>query len=115
MTSYDAAKDKFYEDLHGPLATLSNVDELIVHGDFNARFRTNHAACQRVLGPHGLGSCNDNGLLLLRACAEHHLLLTNTFFLLPTREKATWMHPGRGAGICWTMFSSGGEIDRTCW
>ncbi|VDM00437.1 unnamed protein product [Schistocephalus solidus] len=52
-----------------------------------------HAVWQGVLGPHGLGSCNDNGLLLLRTCAEHHLLLTNTFFRLPTREKATWMHP----------------------
>ncbi|VDL91356.1 unnamed protein product [Schistocephalus solidus] len=26
-------------------------------------------------------------------CAEHRLLLTNTFFRLPTREKATCMHP----------------------
>ncbi|VDM05210.1 unnamed protein product [Schistocephalus solidus] len=54
---------------------------------------TDHAAWQGVLGPHGLGSCNDNGLLLLRTCAEPGLLLTNTFFRLPMREKATWMHP----------------------
>ncbi|VDL96157.1 unnamed protein product [Schistocephalus solidus] len=46
-----------------------------------------------VLGSHGLGSCNDNGLILLRTCAEHRLLLTNTFFRLPTRENATWIHP----------------------
>nr|VZI27238.1 unnamed protein product [Spirometra erinaceieuropaei] len=36
---------------------------------------------------------NDNGLLLLRTCAEHRLTLTNTFFCLPEREKATWRHP----------------------
>ncbi|VDL94291.1 unnamed protein product [Schistocephalus solidus] len=93
MTSSDAAKDKFYEDLHALLATVSKGDKLIVLGDFNARVGTDHAAWQGVLGPHGLGSCNDNGLLLLRTCAEHRLLLTNTFFRLPTREKATWMHP----------------------
>ncbi|VDM05313.1 unnamed protein product [Schistocephalus solidus] len=29
----------------------------------------------------------------MRTCAEHRLLLTNPFFCLPTREKATWMHP----------------------
>ncbi|BHF61991.1 hypothetical protein SprV_0100497200 [Sparganum proliferum] len=40
----------------------------------------------------GSGS-NDNGLLLLRTCAEHRLILTNTFFCLPEREKATWRHP----------------------
>ncbi|VDL88304.1 unnamed protein product [Schistocephalus solidus] len=45
------------------------------------------------MGPHGLVSCNDNRHFLQRMCAEHRLLLTNTFFHLPTREKATWMHP----------------------
>uniref|UniRef100_A0A183SNC6 Endo/exonuclease/phosphatase domain-containing protein n=1 Tax=Schistocephalus solidus TaxID=70667 RepID=A0A183SNC6_SCHSO len=88
----DAAKDEFYEDLHALLATVPKEDKLIVLGEFNARVGTDHAAWQGVLGPHGLGSCNDNGLLLLRTCAEHRLLLTNTFFRLPTREKATWMH-----------------------
>ncbi|VDL92061.1 unnamed protein product [Schistocephalus solidus] len=85
MTSSDAAKDKFYEDLHA-------LYKMIFLGDFNARVGTGHAARQEVLGPHGLGSCKDNGLLLLRTCAEHRFLLTNTFFRLPTREKATWMH-----------------------
>uniref|UniRef100_A0A183SEX3 Endo/exonuclease/phosphatase domain-containing protein n=1 Tax=Schistocephalus solidus TaxID=70667 RepID=A0A183SEX3_SCHSO len=93
MTSSDAAKDEFYEDLHALLATVSKVDKLIVLGDFNARVGTDRATWQGVLGPHGLRSCNDNGLLLLHTCAEHRLLLTNTFFRLPTREKATWMHP----------------------
>ncbi|VDL86332.1 unnamed protein product [Schistocephalus solidus] len=93
MTSSDEAKDKFYEDLHAMLATVPNVGKLIVLGDFNARVWMDHVACQVLLGPHGLGSCNDNGLLLLRTCAELRLLLTNTFFRLPTREKATWMHP----------------------
>ncbi|VDL85326.1 unnamed protein product [Schistocephalus solidus] len=61
---------------------------------------TDHAAWQGVLEPHGLGSCSGNGLLFLRMCAEHSLLLTNTFFRLPTREKATWMHP---RSRCWPL------------
>ncbi|VDM05103.1 unnamed protein product [Schistocephalus solidus] len=93
MTSSDAAKDKFYEDLHALLATVPKEDKLIVLGNFNARVGTDHAAWQGVLGPHGLGSSNDNGLFLLQTCAEHRLLLTNTFFRVLTREKATWMHP----------------------
>ncbi|VDL92711.1 unnamed protein product [Schistocephalus solidus] len=89
----DATKDKFYENLHALLATVPKADKLIVLGDFNARVGTDQAAWHGALGPHGLGSCNDNGLLRLKICVEHRLLLTNTFFHLPTREKATWMHP----------------------
>ncbi|BHF58986.1 hypothetical protein SprV_0100194100 [Sparganum proliferum] len=93
MTSLDAARDKFYEDLHALLATVSKADKLIVLGDFNARVGTDHTAWRGVLGPHGLRGSNDNGLLLLRTCAEHRLILTNTFFFLLEREKATWRHP----------------------
>nr|VZI44596.1 unnamed protein product [Spirometra erinaceieuropaei] len=93
MSSPDAARDKFYEDLHALLATVSKADKLIVLGDFNARVGTDHTAWRGVLGPHGLRGSNDNGLLLLRTCAEHRLTLTNTFFCLPVREKATWRHP----------------------
>ncbi|VDL98443.1 unnamed protein product [Schistocephalus solidus] len=93
MMSSDAAKDKFYENLHALLVTVPNVDKLIALGDFNARVRTDQAAWQVMLGPKGLSSCNDNGLLLLRFSPEHRLLLTNTFLHLPTWEKARWMHP----------------------
>ncbi|VDM00229.1 unnamed protein product, partial [Schistocephalus solidus] len=79
MTISDAAKDNIYEVLHALLATVPKADKLIVSDDFNARVRSDHAAWKGVLGPHGLGSCNDNGLLLLCTCAEHGLLLTNTF------------------------------------
>nr|VZI44767.1 unnamed protein product [Spirometra erinaceieuropaei] len=44
MTSSDAARDKFYEDLQALLATVSKADKLIVLGDFNARVGTDHAA-----------------------------------------------------------------------
>ncbi|BHF70896.1 hypothetical protein SprV_0401394900 [Sparganum proliferum] len=93
MTSPVATRDKFYEDLHALLVTVSKADKLIVLGDFNARVGTDHTAWRGVLGPHGLRGSNDNGLLLLRTCAEHRLILTNTFFCLPEREKATCRHP----------------------
>nr|VZI28304.1 unnamed protein product [Spirometra erinaceieuropaei] len=115
MTSPDAAaRDKCYEDLHALLATVPKPDKLIVLGDFNARVGTDHTAWRGVLGPHGLRGSNDNGLLL-RTCAEHHLILTNTFFCLPEREKAPGGILGRVSGTCWTMSSSGGEISGTCW
>ncbi|VDM04390.1 unnamed protein product [Schistocephalus solidus] len=69
MTSSDAVKDKFYEDLHALLATVSKEHKLIALGDFNAL----HA-------------------LLATVSKEHKLIVLaefNTFFHLPTWEKAT--------------------------
>ncbi|BHF68983.1 hypothetical protein SprV_0301202400 [Sparganum proliferum] len=93
MPNSDKAKSKFYENLHVLLASVPKMDKLIVLGGFNARVGTDHAAWKGVLHRYGIAHCNNNGLLLLRACAEHRLLLTNTFFRLPMRKKATWMHP----------------------
>ncbi|VDL89239.1 unnamed protein product, partial [Schistocephalus solidus] len=87
MTSSDAAKDKFYEDLHALLATGPHVDKLIVLGDFNARVGIDRASWRGVLVPHGLGSRNDNSILLLRTCAEHHLLLSKHLLPPPDATK----------------------------
>nr|VZH96710.1 unnamed protein product [Spirometra erinaceieuropaei] len=93
MTSSDAARDKFYEDLQAVLATVSKANKLIVLGDFNARIGTDHTVWRGVLGSPGLNGSRDNGLLLLRTCTEHRLVLTNAFFCLSEREKAIWRHP----------------------
>ncbi|BHF64916.1 hypothetical protein SprV_0200792400 [Sparganum proliferum] len=69
MTSPDAVRNKFSDDLHALLATVSKADKLIVLGDFKARVGTDHAARREVLGFHGLDGFNDGGLLLSRTCA----------------------------------------------
>nr|VZI18702.1 unnamed protein product [Spirometra erinaceieuropaei] len=89
MTSPDISMDKFYEDLHALLASVPTADKLI---DFNVSVGTDRAVWRGVLGPHGLDSSNGNGLFLLRTCGKHRLILTNTYFRIPMREKATWMH-----------------------
>nr|VZI35807.1 unnamed protein product [Spirometra erinaceieuropaei] len=109
-----AAMDKFYEDLHALLATAPKADKLIVLSDFNARVGTEHTAWRGVLCPHGLHGFNDNGLLLLRTCAEHRLILTNTFFCLPEREKATWRHPRSRRWHLLDYVLVRGEISETC-
>ncbi|BHF58482.1 hypothetical protein SprV_0100143400 [Sparganum proliferum] len=87
MTSPEAAKDKFYENLQALPAAVAKADKFTVLGDFNAPVGTDHAAWRGVLRAHGLNGSNDNGLLLLRTCAKHSLIMTNTFFRLPMREK----------------------------
>ena len=93
MTNPDEVKDKFYDDLDNIISATSRTDKLILLGDFNARVGTDHQPWEGVIGLEGVGKCNSNGLLLLRKCAEHDLLITNTVFKLPNRNKTSWMHP----------------------
>ena len=93
MTNPDEVKDKFYDDLDNVISATPRTDKLILLGDFNARVGTDHQTWEGVIGPEGVGKCNSNGLLLLRKCAEHDLLITNTVFRLPNRNKTSWMHP----------------------
>ncbi|BHF69048.1 hypothetical protein SprV_0301208900 [Sparganum proliferum] len=110
----DVAWNKFYEDLHVLLSSVPKADKLVVLGDFNARAGTDRAAWRGVLGPHGLDNSNDNGLPLLRTCAEQRLTLTNTFLRLPMHGKATWMHPRSQYCTCRTMSSFEGGTRWTC-
>ena len=47
---------------------------------------TDHQTWEGVICPEGVGKWN-NGLLLLRMCAEHDHLITNTVFRRPNRNK----------------------------
>ena len=47
----------------------------------------------KIIGKNGTGKCNSNDLLILQFCSENELLISNTIFRLPTRNKTTWMHP----------------------
>ena len=60
-----AVKDKFYTDLRNLVKNVPTNDKIIILGDLNARVGTNVEAWKGVLGNHGLGNCNGNGLRLL--------------------------------------------------
>ena len=93
MTNPEDIKDKFYQELESLIATVPREDKLIILGDFNARVGTDYQAWEGVIGRNGVGKSNSNGHLLLRTCAAHDLLITNTVFRLPNRNKTSWMHP----------------------
>ena len=93
MTNPDEVKDSFYVDLKDTISAVPRTDKLIILGDFNARVGRDHVSWEGVLGKHGVGKCNSNGFLLLETCAANDLLITNTVFRLPNRNKTSWMHP----------------------
>jgi len=93
LVADDAAKDRFYGDLHSVLRSVPCSDRLFLLGDFNARVGADHHVWGDVIGKHGVGSVNSNGLRLLNTCAEFDLLITNTIFRQRDQLKTTWMHP----------------------
>jgi len=93
MTNPDEAKDKFYQELDTLISNVPKGDKLFILGDFNARVGTDCHTWENTLGQNGLGKCNSNGSLLLRTCATHELIITNTIFRQANRNKTTWMHP----------------------
>ena len=93
MTNPEETKERFYADLEVLIASVPKEDKLIILGDFNARVGTDCQAWEGVIGKNGIGKSNSNGHLLLRTCSAHDLLITNTVFRLPNRNKTSWMHP----------------------
>lgn len=93
LMASDEDKGKFYGDLRYIIEHVQPTDKILLLGDFNARVGVDHVAWSNVLGPHGIGNCNSNGLDLLTFCTQFELAITNTYFRLPAKHKTTWMHP----------------------
>ena len=93
LTNDDTTKELFYESLDKIITETPRNDKLIVLGDFNARVGKDSITWKGVLGPHGVGKENSNGVLLLSKCAQHQLTITGTIFRQADKFKTTWQHP----------------------
>ena len=86
-------KDEFYDQLSATISNISNKEQLIVLGDFNARVGADQRSWPSCLGKFGIGKMNDNGQRLLELCAYHNLYIANSFFKTKPQHKVSWRHP----------------------
>lgn len=93
MKNDEEIKEKFYEDLRNTLDKIPRTDKLLLLGDFNARVGKEASNWPKVIGQHGTGKCNSNGLMLLTLCQTYGLTISNTIFQMADKYKNTWMHP----------------------
>ena len=83
--------------------TVYGIDALTVIGDFNARVGREASAWPGVLGRHGVGNMNSNGLILLTKCTELDLAISNTHFRQKDKYKFTYgCTLVLDSGIYWT-------------
>ncbi len=93
LPSENEAKECFYQALDEALFRIPKSDKILLLGDFNARVGQNNRIWSGVLGRHGIGGVNENGMRLLTLCSEHNLTITNTIFQQKAKYKTSWMHP----------------------
>uniref|UniRef100_A0A0L8HDZ5 Endonuclease/exonuclease/phosphatase domain-containing protein n=1 Tax=Octopus bimaculoides TaxID=37653 RepID=A0A0L8HDZ5_OCTBM len=92
MCSTNDEKVSFYHALKVIIRNIPRADKVIVLGNFNARVGRDFNTWT-VIGKHGVGKCNSNGMILLQMCEELRLCVINTMFQQKNKFKTTWMHP----------------------
>lgn len=71
---------------------IQHRNKLILMGDLNARVGNDHQVWDSVLGQHGVGHMNSNGLRLHSICRKFNLVIRNTHFPQPSCRRISWMH-----------------------
>ena len=84
-------KEKFYEKL-GSCTPAAEKDAIIILGDSNARVGKDWKSWPNVIGKHGVGNVNSNGLMLLAFCAKFQVSFMGTMFQQKNALKNTWQH-----------------------
>lgn len=84
-------KQCFFDKL-GSCTSAAEKDLVIIIGDFNARVGKDFKSWPAVIGKHGVGKMNSNGLMLLEFCTRFQLSIMGTMFQLKDSLKNTWQH-----------------------
>ncbi|XP_022829298.1 craniofacial development protein 2-like [Spodoptera litura] len=91
-TYTDEEVEEMYEDISRALHTTQKAHFNVVMGDFNAKVGV-HISGESVIGPHGFGSRNHRGQMLVNFLEKEGLFLMNSFFKKQPQRKWTWRSP----------------------
>ena len=89
-----SVSEAFYGQLQSTLSSVPSSNLLVILGDINARVGSDHSSWNSVIGPHGIGECNENGERLLNVCASNQLEVSNTWFRHKPLHQVTWFRNG---------------------
>ncbi|XP_063594349.1 uncharacterized protein LOC134771333 [Penaeus indicus] len=89
--SSDEDMDRFYAPLDQAYSQCKSQDIIIVMGDFNAK--GGNERVDSIVGPHGLGSRNERGEMLVEWAQTNNMMIGNTWFKQPPRRLWTWLSP----------------------
>ena len=73
------------------LGDIHRHDMLIITGDMNAEVGNNSENYEDIMGGHGAGMRNENGVRLCDFCAMNRLIITGTIFPRKEIHKLTWV------------------------
>ena len=86
-------KEDFYFSLQAIVNTVPKRDILLIMGDLNAKVGSERLGRESEIGPHGIGTMNENGELFADFCAVNSMVIGGTFFPHKTCHKTTWVSP----------------------
>ena len=94
MQSTEDVKEHFWSQFEKLLQDIPNREVTFFLGDWNCRVgsRLLGGFPSEILGVHGLGPRNANGVELLSRAAAHGLVLLNSFFQHDLDHTASWIH-----------------------
>ncbi|XP_059051337.1 craniofacial development protein 2-like [Achroia grisella] len=89
----DDEVESMYEDISKAIHNTSKAFYNIVMGDFNAKVGIQTGSESTAMGPHGFGSRNHRGQMLVNFLEKEGLFLMNSFFKKQPQRKWTWQSP----------------------
>ena len=85
-----AEKETFYEQLQETVNNVRYGDRLIMCGDWNGHIGQERTTYEEIIGHHGVGDRNEDGVRVIDFASVNSLSIMNTFYQHQPSHKWTW-------------------------